>query len=94
MVGTVQTIQGKKYETDNGQLIEKEPTSGTEWNTVKENKKEDFLWELGPEWTHQKTRCKNQTEAVNTDLAKLIKVYKRYYLPNKNKKKSQGDLFG
>ena len=45
-----------KYEIDIGPLIKEETMTGTEWNTKEENREQYFLWALGHETTHQKTR--------------------------------------
>ena len=67
MVGTVQTIQGKKNKTDIGQLIEKQSTTGTEWKTEKKTKNKIFYRNWDPKQHTEKIRCKCRNESVNTE---------------------------
>ena len=61
--------------------------TGTERKTSDKKIQQDFLWTLGPEATHQITRCEYRTELDTIKVDKQIKLYNRCYLP-KTKKSS------
>ena len=55
MFGTVQAKYEKKYFTEIGPLI-KETMNDSHWELKQQKIQQDFLWALGPEATHEKTR--------------------------------------
>ena len=82
----------RKYEIDIGPLIKKETMTGTdEWNTKEEKMQQDFLWALGPEATHQKTKPEYRTDPDNIKIDNLKKPYNKFYLPKW--KKTQEEIF-
>ena len=69
-------------------------TRNGEWNTkAKKIQQEYSWWALGPEATHQITKSDYRTDSDNIELDKLLKLYNRYYLPERNEYNSRGDFF-
>ena len=64
-----------------------------EWNTKEDKIRQKFLWDLGLKATHQKTQSEYQTDANKLKTEKLNKLSNRYYLPKRNEKISQGEIF-
>ena len=52
--------------------------------------KQNCLWALGTEATHQTTRSNYQNEPDKNKIDKLHNIYHRYYVPQRNKFNSQG----
>ena len=78
-----------KYDIDIGPLIKEKTTTETEWDRKEEEIEQNFVWVLGPETTHQKTRSEYRTESDKIKIDKLIKLYYRYYLLKRNKYNSR-----
>ena len=49
----------------------------------------EFVWALGPEATHQKTRSEYRTKPEKNKIDKLIKLDNRNYSPKRNKLNSR-----